>query len=291
MSGGGVDGVTPGGGDRAVGRDDGPERIDLAAMGLGGATELPLRLALARLVCFPTDTVYGIGGPLAPATVAAIDAAKGRERGKPLQVVFPNRELLLAAVPLGRRLTDACLRLLPGPVTLVVPYPDDFACPPAGEVAHEERRGMGRTKSVVVRTLGVRVPRWPAPARLLETLSFPLVASSANRSGAPAPATLAEVEPARASRLRPGSRRRPGGGAGLDGDRPEPLRGDGALARAPRGGVDGRRHRGAPHPAARRPAPGLTAGWGTISALARRRPASPPGPFAPPAQRVRGRST
>ena len=54
---------------------------------------------------------------------------------------------------------------------------------------------MGRTKSVVVRTLGVRVPRWPAPARLLETLSFPLVASSANRSGAPAPATLAEVDP------------------------------------------------------------------------------------------------
>jgi L-threonylcarbamoyladenylate synthase len=172
----------------------GPERIDLAGLGMADALSLPLRLAVARLACFPTDTVYGVGGPLSPATVAAVAAAKGREAGKPLQVVFPTRDLLLATVPLGPRLKDACLRLLPGPVTLVVPYPDGFTCPPPGEVAHEVRRGLGRTESVAVRTLGVRVPRWPAPARLLETLFFPLVASSANPSGAPPPATLAEVE-------------------------------------------------------------------------------------------------
>jgi L-threonylcarbamoyladenylate synthase len=151
---------------------------------------------LARLACFPTDTVYGVGGTLSPATVAAVIAAKGREEDKPLQVIFPNRELLLATLPLERRLTDACLRLLPGPVTLVVPYPEGFTCPPPGEVAHEEKRLVGKARSAVVRTLGVRVPRWPAPARLLETLTFPLVASSANRSGAPAPATLAAIDPA-----------------------------------------------------------------------------------------------
>jgi tRNA threonylcarbamoyl adenosine modification protein (Sua5/YciO/YrdC/YwlC family) len=168
----------------------------MAGLGLAGATELPLRLAVARLACFPTDTVYGIGGALSPATVAAIEGAKGREGGKPLQVVFPNRELLLATVTLGRRLTDACLRLLPGPVTLVVPYPQGFTCPAPGAATHDEKRVLGSKRSVVVQTLGVRVPRWPAPARLLETLSFPLVASSANRSGAPAPATLADVDPA-----------------------------------------------------------------------------------------------
>jgi tRNA A37 threonylcarbamoyladenosine synthetase subunit TsaC/SUA5/YrdC len=182
----------------ATGEDDmsrgGPERIDLATLDLSAAVALPLRLALVRLVCLPTDTVYGVGGPLSPATVEAIVAVKGREAGKPLQVIFPNRELLLATVPLGRRLTDACLRLLPGPVTLVVPYPADFTCPPPGEVAHDEKRGLGRTRRVAVPTLGLRVPRWPAPARLLETLSFPLVASSANRSGAPAPATLDAVD-------------------------------------------------------------------------------------------------
>ena len=171
------------------------EVVDLAALDMAAALALPLRLAVARLVCLPTDTVYGVGGALSPATVAAIGATKGREARKPLQVIFPNRELLLAVVPLGRRTTDACLRLLPGPVTLVVPYPEGFTCPPPGEVVHDEKRGLGRAKSVTVGTLGLRVPRWPAPARLLETLSFPLVASSANPSGAPAPRTLDAVDP------------------------------------------------------------------------------------------------
>lgn len=173
----------------------GPERIDLAGLGLADGSEVPLRLALARLACFPTDTVYGLGGRLAPETVAAVVAAKGREEEKPLQVIFPNRELLRATVPLGRRLTDACLRLLPGPLTLIVPYPDGFTCPPPGEVTHEEKRALGKGRSFVVRTLGVRVPRWPAAARLLATLAFPLVASSANRSGAPPPAKLGDVDP------------------------------------------------------------------------------------------------
>ena len=173
----------------------GPERIELATLDLTAALALPLRLAVARLVCLPTDTVYGVGGPLSPETVGAIVAAKGREAGKPLQVIFPNRELLLATVPLGRRLADACLRLLPGPVTLVVPYPADFTCPPPGEVVLDEKRGLRRARRVAVATLGLRVPRWPSPARLLETLPFPLVASSANPSGAPSAATLAAVDP------------------------------------------------------------------------------------------------
>ena len=171
------------------------ERVDLTALDMAAASALPLRLAVARLICFPTDTVYGIGGALSPAAVTAIGVAKGRDPEKPLQVIFPNRELLLAAVSLGRRTTDACLRLLPGPVTLVVRYPEGFSCPPPGEVVHDEKRGLGRTRSVRVPTLGVRVPRWPAPARLLETLPFPLVASSANPSGAPAPAPSDAVDP------------------------------------------------------------------------------------------------
>lgn len=173
----------------------GPECVDLATLGTGAALELPLRIAVARLVCFPTDTVYGVGGALSPAAVAAIVATKARDADKPLQVVFPNRELLIGTVPLGRRLTDACLRLMPGPVTLVVPYPEGFTCPPPGEVVHEDKHGLGRPRRAVVPTLGLRVPRWPAAARLLETLSFPLVASSANLSGAPAPAELGAVDP------------------------------------------------------------------------------------------------
>ncbi len=171
-------------------------RIDLAAIGATDALELAPTLAAARLACFPTDTVYGVGGALSPEVTAAITAAKRRDPDKPLQVVFPSRELLLATVPLGRRLRDACRRLLPGPVTLLLPYPADWSVPSPGQVQHERRRLIGRAETMTVRTLGVRVPRWPGGARLLETLPFPLVASSANRSGQRPATSPEDVDPA-----------------------------------------------------------------------------------------------
>jgi L-threonylcarbamoyladenylate synthase len=174
----------------------GTRRIGLAAIGVADALELAPLLAAARLACFPTDTVYGVGGALSPEVAAAITAAKRRDPAKPLQVVFPSRELLLADVPLGRRLRDACRRLLPGPVTVLLPYPEDWSVPPPGEVRHERRRRLGRTETLTVPTLGVRVPRWPGDARLLETLPFPLVASSANRSGQRPATSPDDVDPA-----------------------------------------------------------------------------------------------
>ena len=79
----------------------GPRRIDLTALGAADAPSLAARVRAARLVCFPTDTVYGIGGAVTPAVVEALVAAKGREPGKPLQVVFPSTAALAAALPFG----------------------------------------------------------------------------------------------------------------------------------------------------------------------------------------------
>lgn len=152
-------------------------RVDLSALGPGDAGRLSGLVAAAGLVCFPTDTVYGVGGRLAPEVGMALAAAKGRDPGKPLQVIFPSRSALEAQVPLPPRLLAACRALLPGPLTLVVPYPPGWTFPsPAA-------------------TLGVRVPVWPEAAGVLAALSFALVASSANPSGAPPPASLEEVDP------------------------------------------------------------------------------------------------
>jgi L-threonylcarbamoyladenylate synthase len=160
------------------------QRIDLASLVPVDSLRVTSAVAAARLVCFPTDTVYGVGGVLDPVVGDAIRAAKGRAAGKPLQVIFPTREVLLADIPAAGRLRDAFYRLLPGPVTLVIPYPEDFAYPPPGEVTHATSSVFkSRRRARVVQTLGVRVPRWPAGARLLATLPYPLLASSANPSG------------------------------------------------------------------------------------------------------------
>ena len=70
---------------------DGPERVPLAGLGAADAASLGRRVSAARLVCFPTDTVYGVGGALTPAVADALVAAKGRDPDKPLQVVFCDR--------------------------------------------------------------------------------------------------------------------------------------------------------------------------------------------------------
>ena len=137
-------------------------------------------------MCFPTDTVYGVGGALTPQVAAALVAAKGRDPHKPLQVIFPSLARLEAALVPAPALRAACRALLPGPVTLVVPYPSGWRFPPPGRVSGE--RGE-------VATLGLRVPDWPVAARVLGALELPLVASSANPSGAPSPAAVDQVDP------------------------------------------------------------------------------------------------
>ena len=164
-----------------------PVSIDLAALGADDAAALEDRIGAARLVCFPTDTVYGVGGALTPAVAGALVAAKGRDPGKPLQAVFATVEALEAEVESAPELRTACRRLLPGPVTLLLPYPAGWAFPLPGEAGE----AFGRP---AVATLGVRVPAWPPAARVLAGLVRPLVASSANLGGAPPPASLGEVD-------------------------------------------------------------------------------------------------
>lgn len=173
----------------AVDGPSGPWRIDLRALGAADAPALAARIRAANLVCFPTDTVYGVGGALTHAAAETLVAAKGRGPGKPLQVVFSTTAAFARAVAPPAELLHACLRLLPGPVTIVVPYPHGWTCPPPGAV-----EWPGEGCSAAVATLGVRVPVWPGTAAVMAALGLPLVASSANPAGAPAPASLDEVD-------------------------------------------------------------------------------------------------
>ena len=168
-----------------------PRELDLRE-GMGrDPTAVALMIHAARLVCFPTDTVYGVGGQVRPDVASAIVAAKGRDDGKPLQVVFPTLDMLLERGPWRFHVTRAMMRLLPGPYTVLLPYPADMDYPPPGTVTWDEPGGGSR----VVRTYGARAPLWPAGAAALAGLPYPLLASSANPSGGRAPRSLDEVDP------------------------------------------------------------------------------------------------
>ena len=137
--------------------------------------ELGRCLARGGVAVFPSDGLYGLCcDPLDAAAVERIHALKGRDEGKPSAVMYlaplAMREVLSG---LGPRALDAVGALLPGPVTLVLPNPErryPLAC--RGDPAR----------------LGVRLIEGP-----LAGLSLPLFQTSANLSGEPAPASLADV--------------------------------------------------------------------------------------------------
>ena len=171
-------------------------RIDLAGgVSSGEASALAGHIAAARLVCFPTDTVYGVGGLLSPSIRDAIVTAKARDTEKPVQVICPTVDFLTSWLALGPALGEAVERLLPGPYTLLLPHPPGLAFPPPGEVSQRSLGLLGGVVKKPVRTIGVRVPAWPEAASAMAALPFALLASSANPSGGEAPGSVDEIDP------------------------------------------------------------------------------------------------
>ncbi len=119
---------------------------------------------------FPADTVYGLGTePDSDEGIRRLYELKGRSAQRPAAVMFFDPELALMALPeLGQRTSEAVARLLPGPVTLVLPNP---------------ARRFPLACGLEPERLGVRVPRLDGPLAPLAVMRQPLLQSSANRSG------------------------------------------------------------------------------------------------------------
>lgn len=132
---------------------------------------------------FPADTVYGLAADAESAAgVRRLYRLKGRPQDRPAAVMFFDPERALEAVePLGPRTRHAISRLLPGPVTAVVPNPRGLyplACGPAPE------------------KLGIRIPGLGPGLAPLLAIRRPVLQSSANPSGGRDPRRLSDVDPA-----------------------------------------------------------------------------------------------
>lgn len=119
------------------------------------------------LVIFPTDTVYGIGcDPYDADAIARIYGSKERSQAKPLSLHLASLGEFLEYVHNRREVAAAARRLMPGPVTLIIPKP----------------AFIGREVTSGLATLGFRVPNDPLCMTILERCG-PLAATSANISG------------------------------------------------------------------------------------------------------------
>ena len=127
------------------------------------------------LLIYPTDTLYALGGRgLDPAAARKVRRAKGRD-ARPLPLIAADLEQvrgLAAEVPAPvLRLAE---RFWPGPLTVILP----------------SRRDVPEAVTAATATVAVRVPALALARRLCRDAG-PLISTSANLSGAPAPLTCA----------------------------------------------------------------------------------------------------
>jgi L-threonylcarbamoyladenylate synthase len=133
-------------------------------------------MSVGGVAVFPADTVYGLACDVHNrVAVERLYRLKRRRLDKPSAVMFFDCDVALSALPeLGERTRAVLARLLPGPVTALLPNPErrfPLAC--------------GADQS----TFGLRVPVVP----LLEGVSWPVLQSSANLAGGPDARVLSDV--------------------------------------------------------------------------------------------------
>ncbi|MBV7364071.1 threonylcarbamoyl-AMP synthase [Actinomycetaceae bacterium TAE3-ERU4] len=123
-----------------------------------------------ELLVLPTDTVYGIGvKPDSSTAIERLLAAKGRGRQMPPPVVGADYETLREYVgKCDYPLEELCRQFWPGPLTLILPTPQDFPW------------NLGE----ITGSVALRVPNSEQMLEILRTTG-PLALTSANITGAP----------------------------------------------------------------------------------------------------------
>lgn len=145
-------------------------------------------LAGGRLVAFPTETVYGLGGLATDdQAVAAIFAAKGRPSFNPLIVHVADLEAAQRIANFDMQAARLAEAFWPGPLTLVVRL--------RAEV------GISPLVTAGLSTVALRVPAEPLAARLLRAVDAPIAAPSANPSGRISPTSADHVLDGLAGRI------------------------------------------------------------------------------------------
>ncbi|MEK0083335.1 L-threonylcarbamoyladenylate synthase [Benzoatithermus flavus] len=142
--------------------------------------EAALALRQGRLVAFPTETVYGLGGIATdPEAIARIYRAKNRPAHNPLIVHVADLAAAAALTALDARARAVAEAFWPGPLTLVLPRRTGCAIAANATAGHD--------------TLAVRVPAHPVARALLRATDLPVAAPSANPSGLVSPTTAQHV--------------------------------------------------------------------------------------------------
>ncbi len=123
-------------------------------------------LEKGKIIIYPTDTCYGIGGnALEKKVVDKIYKIKNRKKSNPVSVIFGDIQFAENFCIISPAEKKKIKKYLPGPYTLLL------------------RRNKKRILVGNKTRLGVRIPKYPFLQDAMKDISTPLITTSANLSG------------------------------------------------------------------------------------------------------------
>ena len=149
------------------------------------------------IILYPTDTVWGIGCDATdPEAVAKVYSIKKREDSKSLVLLASDIDMICRYVKEIPEMAVQLIEVNDKPMTIV--YPDAVA----GEKGQmkADRRCLAFNTVAEDGTVGIRIPMMDFCQQLVAKLGRPLVSTSANISGEPAPKSFQDIsEPIRSA--------------------------------------------------------------------------------------------
>ncbi len=141
------------------------DQLDLASL-----ADIAHTLETGGVVCFPTDTIYGLAvNPSNREAVEQLFTLKGRAEAKPILLLLNSIEMARTLSVPNPAFEEVAAAFWPGSLTLVTGAEDHVL--------------DGVTASTG--TVGVRWPKASVPNQLIEAFGSPITGTSANRSGQP----------------------------------------------------------------------------------------------------------
>ncbi len=138
-------------------------------------------LNTSKLVCFPTETVYGLGAK--GDNVEAINkiyTIKNRPKSNPLIAHVHNIKLAKKYVEFTKIAEKLANAFWPGPLSLVLQI--------------KKQNKIAKLVSQQKNTLAIRIPSHPVSLDIINKLKVPILAPSANKSGSVSPTNANHVK-------------------------------------------------------------------------------------------------
>ncbi|MGV3762919.1 L-threonylcarbamoyladenylate synthase [Parapedobacter sp.] len=132
------------------------------------------------LILYPTDTIWGIGCDATdPEAVDRVFRLKGRDQTKSLIILLDSDHKLESYVKEIPEVAYQLIEYTERPLTIV----------------YSGAKNLAPNLLAIDGSIGIRIVRHPFCSALLQRFRKPIVSTSANISGLPAPANFSEIDP------------------------------------------------------------------------------------------------